>query len=417
MPKKTRKCWRTYWKHIIDPLLDLELDDLNRKNAHHILLCDGVGEHLNLLRQEEDFHDFAQKRRVLLKLAANATSRTQVCDLLQFFKVIKNPDRALKDVCEQDFDRWCQILEAACQPLKEALTAAYFEEFMQVLALNFFVTFPAIKATEIKKQWNKIGFFDSLERCVMNCTKLPDSEEFEQIKENMPKMIKEMIRVGKCTDVFIVGLGLRAPVVVHDGKALKSQLCVILSHDAQRTDALQRLQEVEQKIGDQKRRKTQADEKKRMAGNRREVDSKAAGRRQPVKAAAKALLRTESEKVVDDPNDPLDDQCFCDIPDDKRNADGSTERKQCPIRWSVLTKHPEYKTAMFTCEHCKKSACSLCVHDQEAFVAMHELNCKILSLGRQYYALQQQQLGDNEDEDNECHDDEREDEEDGEEEE
>ena len=175
-------------------------------------------EHLNLLRSEEDFRDFAEKRRVILKLAANATSTTQVCDLLKFFSIIKNLDRILKDVCEQDFERWCSIMETVCHQLREALTASYFDQFMQILALNFFVTFPSIKPTDITRQWSKIGFYDSLERCVMNCTKLPDSELFEKVKDNMASMVKEMIRVGFCSDEFIISLGLPPPLVIHDGK-------------------------------------------------------------------------------------------------------------------------------------------------------------------------------------------------------
>ena len=42
---------------------------------------------------------------------------------------------------------------------------------------------------------------------------------------------------------------------------------------------------------------------------------------------------------------------------------------------------------------------SLCVHDQGSFVALHENRCRLISLGRQYLAMQLQNDGQDENED------------------
>ena len=106
--------------------------------------------------------------------------------------------------------------------------------------------------------------------------------------------------------------------------------------------------------------------------------------------AGRKLIRDESKEVKDD----LDPQCMCSMIDHD-----SKQEVRCPTRWSVLLKHTEFKSSMYKCSHCNQEACSLCVHDQASFVALHENRCRLISLGRQYLAMQLQNDGQDENED------------------
>ena len=98
---------KIFMERIVDPILSAQLSDLRKSpGSRHIVMCDGVNDHLDLCKTLEAFGDYEEKHRVLLKLVANATSHTQVCDLLKFFHTIKVPDEVLRTITQQDFDRW-----------------------------------------------------------------------------------------------------------------------------------------------------------------------------------------------------------------------------------------------------------------------------------------------------------------------
>ena len=65
---------------ILDPILDVLAESLEDGESH-VALMDGVGEHLKHLESEELQKQLMQQRRQYIKLAANATSTTQVAIL------------------------------------------------------------------------------------------------------------------------------------------------------------------------------------------------------------------------------------------------------------------------------------------------------------------------------------------------
>jgi hypothetical protein len=87
-----------FLEKIVTPVLDSEFDELVRKDGRHIITCDGVGENLKLVADLQALDWWNERRRELVKLAANATHKTQVCDLLKLFHWIKVPEKFLKQI-------------------------------------------------------------------------------------------------------------------------------------------------------------------------------------------------------------------------------------------------------------------------------------------------------------------------------
>jgi hypothetical protein len=165
---------------MVDPILTSELKDLEgtytftinvvlmhfvhrvlAKDAHHMILCDGVDENLKLCASLEQLDWWASKRRMLQKLAANSTSKTQICDLLQLHHTTKEPAVVIKKCIQRDFDLWHEQMKSELKDAKCHLgdLGVKFLEFTQALGLLFGKIFPDQRASEIQSKWSKLEIF------------------------------------------------------------------------------------------------------------------------------------------------------------------------------------------------------------------------------------------------------------------
>ena len=368
-----------FYTRIMDPVLMSQQDELRRKNTRHVIMCDGVGDNLALVNTLEKLDEWDSKRRVLLKLAANATSTTQVCDLLKFFHLIKMPHDALKKLNQARFTQHCATIRRQCQQMRTTMDAQKANEFVQALALLFYVRFPRLERVEIMERFDDIGWNDDTGgRCMALCKDPLDNEEWDQYKAAFPAIIKETIKSGLCTHAFLISLGLPGGELNPDGKSLKSQRCMLLTGTAARAIVMAKM-EAEEKAKEKKVEKDRLQqEKKEKAKRRREAkkDGDAKGKRKSLNPKCIKALRAEAAEA--------------------KQIDNDSKCITCPMTWSKLFENRNKYTnlVMYECDHCKTYTCSLCFPSQTIFELGHESPCALLLAAGSKLALGAQQLED-----------------------
>jgi hypothetical protein len=252
-------------------------------------MCDGVNDHLDLCKTLEAFGDYEEKHRVLFKLVANATSHTQVCDLLKFFHTIKVPDEVLRTITQQDFDRWVGEMTPLLPRFQRCVDKHMFMEVIQVLALLFFVQLKRLDQYQIEQKWASIGWFDNLNNCLARCETRGDigDEDYKMYEAAIPAMAEEFVREGRCSYAFMRSIGLPCPGLDPDGKSDKSQQCIILTSEGQKTRVLARLQLVQQQ-------NKERDELKERKAARLEQKAAAGSKRKTMSTGVRKQLRAES---------------------------------------------------------------------------------------------------------------------------
>ena len=202
-----------------------------------------------------------------------------------------------------------------------------------------------------------IGWFDNLNNCLARCETRGDigDDDYKMYEAAIPAMAEEFVREGRCSYAFMRSIGLPCPGLDPDGKSDKSQQCIILTSEGQKTRVLARLETVKQQ-------NKERDELKERKAARLEQKAAAGSKRKTMSIAARKQLRAESKAQ---PLVPNDSKCLL-----------------CDSKWSVLKNHSnEYKLQMEQCRHCKEYICNLCLPTTETFLRGHQMFCSIWTMG------------------------------------
>ena len=238
----------------------------------------------------------------------------------------------------------------------------------------FYKTLTSMGNGRIREYWEEIGFYGDMSALMYRCRVKPTDAEYRHIEQCMPEFVLRMIRDGIITDAYMTEKGIKDEWTHVDGKAMKSQRVVLMTHVKIVAQAMKDLAEAARRQQASRERKIAREEKKAMQTRVRQTKKPASGKRKAMSQAMKAQLRNESkeqkELSTDVPND-----CKC---------------HACDAKWSVFLKHAdEYHLQMFGCELCGKYWCSLCIgkDGQEGVLKLHEVDCKVTQMGRIMQAL------------------------------
>ena len=290
----------------------------------------------------------------------------QVMDLLQLHHTIKEPEQALAHVGNQAiFDRHVQQFKSATEDLaKPLLGNEIYSEQAQALALLFFTIYPMVRPNEIIKKYELLGVLTcDVGQALFNCKRQLSNCEVEQYTQAMPAITEEFLRVGTCTHAFLVSLGLRNTEVNPDGKADKSQRCMLLTCAGRRQAIIERNAAVVEakKVAEEKAR--EKEEKKERSKRTRETkkanqkEGEPKTKRTPVTQKIVKSIRSESKGAAAKGND---DKCT-----------------SCDSKWSVFEKYAEKHCLFFRqCSACDKYYCGFCVESDVAMASAHEPMCR-----------------------------------------
>ncbi len=169
----------------------------------------------------------------MVKLAANATHKTQVCDLLKLFHWIKTPEKFIKKINAErhrkQYDKMAKQMESA----KPALTAPKWKQFAEVLSLVFYVVYPKMSSDHISSRFENLGMLDcDLRQALSQCGTIPTESVILLYERQYPACKLEMAAKGFLSSAFLESLGLPVSARNPDGLADKSQLCMLLTGEA-----------------------------------------------------------------------------------------------------------------------------------------------------------------------------------------
>ena len=170
-------------------------------------------------------------------------------------------------------------------------------------------------------------------------------------------LITDYIRDGGVTDQSLFKtLGITGPSGDCDGKSMKSQRFVQLTHPTVQAATLARLAAEKDKKHQAAERKEGRAERKNIKAHNLIVNKGAyVGRRQKVTLTVMNSLRALSQAVQDP-------------------AANDTKCMSCSVLFSILQTKPEHKTGMWWCPKCDNFQCSLCCAEKD-FNAKHVTHC------------------------------------------
>jgi len=353
-----------FLERIVLPVLDSEFAELEAKDGRHIITCDGVGENLKLVNDLEALDWWNARRRELVKLAANATHKTQVCDLLKLFHWIKTPEKFIKKINAERHRKQYEKMAKQMESAKPALTAPKWKQFAEVLSLVFYVVYPKMSSDHISSRFENLGMLDcDLRQALSQCGTIPTESVILLYERQYPACKLEMAAKGFLSSAFLESLGLPVSARNPDGLADKSQLCMLLTGEARRNELVAR--ELAHQLKTQKA-----------------ADAKVALQEKQVRAnlvlATKATKKgkgTYTKKIRTQKN-MLALRAESDRTALLPAGDAECLNAECGMKWSVFQKHEdEYKAEMRQCKHCKRYVCCLCLFALEDFINGHESHC------------------------------------------
>jgi len=323
-------------------------------------MCDGVGENLALVNDLEKLAWWKTNRRELLKLAANATHVTQVCDLLKFFHWIKVPNQFVKKISVVQHGKNQATLHAQMQAAKAPLTGPIYKQFLEVLSVLFYIIYKQVKTLEIVNKFDRLGVVDcDLAAGLSNCTEVASQQVLNAYLTAYPAIKGKIAEEGRVTWAYLSSLGLPVSESNADGKADKSQLACILTSDGQRRIIAGRLEQKEQKKRTAAAAREAAEEKVQQRLRNRETKKEKGKNHKSINTnkAREDIRGASADAKLTGPDDV---KCL-----------------SCDAKWSILeSKADTYHCGMRECKFCLGWCCWLCQPTKESFERGHETSCR-----------------------------------------
>jgi hypothetical protein len=243
--------------------------------------------------------------------------------------------------------------------LQHFVPAEVCAQYIDALALTSYFTLKTLSQAQIQAKFEAIGFggnFPALLKLAMEHGAMGDAQveqEYNLALQHMDTLIQTIVQNGVITDEFMDTLCIRGGEARADGKGIKSQRAMLLSHPRVRAAALELLSKKVQAAELSARRVAQ---KSVTAAHLVSAPPGNGERRPAVTQYVKNRLRAESEA---------------------QRASGSfgVGCARCAMVHSVFERH-KYKTAMWFCSSCSQYYCSFCAGNElSQFLSSHAHTC------------------------------------------
>lgn len=200
--KTTNLLPKLFRKYILDPTLAELTSELKENEVHVVFEDGGNAEHLEAMEQEDYLAKCEATRQVHFKLHTNSTGDTQICDLIQLFKWIKDPNFFLQKV---RFSAWTAMqtkTDAILRPqLQGKIESAKLNNFINTMTVLFNITLPSLTVFQIVEEWRRLGLIPlSLENTLLKCPTIITDETLAGIKAAMSGWVDIFCEESRISD-------------------------------------------------------------------------------------------------------------------------------------------------------------------------------------------------------------------------
>ena len=287
---------KIFRERILNPTCEFLKLDLTEGEFTVVFGDGGCDEHNEPVLSDAFIEEIERLRQILVKTHVNATGKTSLCDLIALFKMIKQPDDALAHLDMAEYEFFVnEMVEMLDVPLTSFISKSKRILMIEAMALLFRVILPRLRPFEIQTEWRKQGLLPlNPDACFDRCDGPFPGAVRDLAKQNWPLMCTDMYLNGRLSDALMDNIfGANGENL--DGKCLRSDGLVILSHQVTRQRVLARKARPQQLKAAKAQQK--ADEKDAKAKKR--YDEIIARHGKKLTAAMKRdAIRYESAQVV-----------------------------------------------------------------------------------------------------------------------
>ena len=379
-PDDVKSLPKIFEKRILQPTMEWSKAFLVEGESNIVFKDGGCREHLkDIYYQDHYLEEHIENRVVSSKLHAQLTQKSQICDLLPIFKALHAPDAQISKLTAAQYEAWLQEMIQLLEPHMKP----YFENgkrllMIESITLLFRVIVPGLDQLRIQNEWSKLGVFPlSLEQMIERIHGVVSTTYLAQVRLGWDEFVRSVIEWGRLKDE-IMNKYLPPGVFDLDGKKLRNDGMILLTHEKTRERALEELERPKRQAEEKEQKRKEREENKKA--KEKEKEDKARERKEAKEQKVEADRRereckakAEYDVIVDKKNK---EQCLTVIQTQKAilyesmtvtTLQGDDCRcKWCPLVFSVMQKwtavdikRKAWTGEMTSCDFCDEWICNL----------------------------------------------------------